>query len=207
MSLLRGPDGALFPEVGTYTIQVEVFCARGHRNLRVTARCVVRVVAEAGADLGPARAVLAEPQSHLLLELGGAHLKRGVEVVQRANTDSVLRPHWRFTEARWKTLARSPEFREAAEILADPQMVMHAGDVEEGFELLVKIRGGLGASDPWVVRAAEALLKRAQALPHLVMPEVVAGLVRIVGEKRDNPDQTRPIRPRPGTSGAALTSD
>lgn len=207
MSLLRGPAGALFPEVGTYTIEVEVFCARGHRNLRVTARCVVRVVAGGGVDLAPARAVLAEPQSHLLLELGGAHLKRGVDVVQRANRESILRPHWRFTEARWKTLSRSPEYREAAEILADPEMVMHAGDVEEGFELLTRIQRGLGASDPLVVRAARALLKRAQALPLFVLPEVEAGLVRMAGVRPDNPDKPRPIQPRPCEPGAALTSD
>lgn len=207
VSLLRGPDGALFPEVGDYAIEVGIFCSRGNRTLRVTARCVVRVVAEIGADLAPARAVLAEPQTHLLLELGGAHLKRGVEVVLGANSDSTLRPHWRFVEARWKTLARSPQFREAAEILADPQVVMHAGDVEEGFELLTRIQGGLGASDPLVARAAQALLVRARTLPHLVLPEVQLGLARLAGGKRDNPDRPRPIRLGPDESGAARTSD
>lgn len=207
MSLLRGPGGALFPETGTYTIEVEVYCARGHRNLRVTARCVVRVVAGVGVDLAAARAVLAEPQSHLLLELGGIHLRRGVGVVQRANIDSGLQPHWRFTEARWKTLSRSREFREAAEILADPRMVLHAGDVEEGFELLTRIQRELGASDPMVVRAAQALLKRARALAQLVMPEVAVGLSRIAGGKPENPDKPRTIRPRPGETGTALTAD
>ena len=86
-------------------------------------------------------------------------------------------------------------------------MVMHAGDVEEGFELLMRIRGGLGASDPLVVRAAQSLLKRAHALPLLVMPEVEAGLARMAGGTPENPDKPRPIRPRPDETGAALTAD
>lgn len=86
-------------------------------------------------------------------------------------------------------------------------MVMHAGDVEEGFELLTRIQRELGTSEPVVVRAAQALLKRARALPQLVLPEVEAGLSRIAGGRPENPDKPKPHWPRPGETGPAQMAD
>jgi hypothetical protein len=205
ISLLRGPRGSLFSQPGTYTIALEILCTQGNRPIRVTAHCTVHI--DPPLDSAAAAAVLAEPQTHLLLEIGGAHLQRGIEALQRGTLDPSLRPHWLFTEARWRALARVPNFRKSAEILAEPSMILHAGDIEEGLDLLRIIQPTLGASDPLVQQAARALIQRAKSLGPWLLPNVVPGLTRIaegIPVKGDKPSRDTPSHDHPNTHQTAV---
>lgn len=101
LTLLRGPDGALFPAAGPHRITVEVrWNVRGIDRVVEGSADVMVTAATDQAHAEAALKVLSSPDALLALALGGDHLKDGVEAIGAALANPVLRPHYAYIEAK-----------------------------------------------------------------------------------------------------------
>lgn len=101
LTLLRGPDGALFPAAGPHRVTVEVRWNVGGIDRVVEGSADVMVTAATDqAHAEAALKVLSSPDTLLTLALGGDHLKDGVEAIGAALANPVLRPHYAYIEAK-----------------------------------------------------------------------------------------------------------
>lgn len=127
MTLLRGGQGALFPAPGLHQIVVEVHWDVDGLEATVSGETSVLVTGTVDADhAAAARQILATPDTLLTLVLGGDHLTEGIEAIQAALDNPVLRPHFAYIEA--KRLAKGFGSRKAnpksAKKLIDKSTVM-----------------------------------------------------------------------------------
>jgi hypothetical protein len=101
MTLMRGSEGALFAVPGVHEVRVEVHWDAEEMIARVEGGTTVMVTGAADADhAAAAHAVLATPDAHLVLAIGGDHLIDGIAAIQTALACSVLRPHFAAVEAK-----------------------------------------------------------------------------------------------------------
>jgi hypothetical protein len=100
-TLLRGPQGALFPAPGAYRVAVRADWPDGDQMAGVRAECTVTVTGPTDAEhAAAARAVLDSPDALLTLVLGGDHLQDGLAAIRAAMANKTLRPHFAAVEAR-----------------------------------------------------------------------------------------------------------
>ncbi|HEY5870092.1 MAG TPA: hypothetical protein VI542_31750, partial [Candidatus Tectomicrobia bacterium] len=143
ITLLRGAQGALFPLPGAYRISVEAHW--DHGGVEATATGEANVMVTSVVDDAHAHAalkVLSTPDALLTLVFGGDHLKDGIEAIQTALKNPVLRPHFAHIEA--KRLAerfgrRRANLRAAAELI-DDSTVMSPAEIKKT-AMLVKAGG------------------------------------------------------------------
>jgi hypothetical protein len=127
LTLLRGYDGALFPAPGLHRIDVELrWDVDGMEAVVAGGTTVMVTGSRDAAHAAAAHEVLATPDAHLVLVLGGDHLSDGMRAVGAAVGNDVLRPHFAAVEA--KRLAqragrRAPDLAGAA-ALVDEETVM-----------------------------------------------------------------------------------
>jgi hypothetical protein len=146
MTLLRGPEGALFPLAGPYTIRVEVAWELEGLPVKLAGQGSVMVTPAVDAShAAAALRVLDEPDAMLLLALGGDHLESARAAVDVALEDDVLRPHFAYIEAKraaTRFFDRAPDLERAAEVL-DAGAVMSAAEVQRaaGFVAAAKEAG------------------------------------------------------------------
>lgn len=132
MTLMRGAEGALFPGSGLHQIAVELCWEVEDMVVRVAGGASVLVTAPVSDEhAAAAHRILATPDAHLVLAIGGDHLTDGIAAIESALDDPTLRPHFAAVEA--KRLARRfgprpPEF-EAATALIDDATVMSGAEV------------------------------------------------------------------------------
>lgn len=101
LTLLRGADGALFAGSGLHKITVEVAWETGDVTNQVSSSCHVMVTPPANeAHAKVATRLLTTPDVHLVLIMGGDHLKEGIDAIQLALKNPVLRPHYALIEAK-----------------------------------------------------------------------------------------------------------
>ncbi len=101
LTLLRGPDGALFPSAGMYRIEVDARWDIDEVPVWASGESMVMVTGAENADhASAAMAVLAEPDLLLTVAIGGDHLHDGLEALERAMDDPVLAPHYAVTKAK-----------------------------------------------------------------------------------------------------------
>lgn len=101
LTLMRGAQGALFPAAGLYTIAAEVRWDAGGVEAVVVGETTILVTgAKSDSHAAAAHKVLATPDAHLVLVLGGDHLADGVNAIQTAMSDEVLAPHFAVIEAK-----------------------------------------------------------------------------------------------------------
>jgi len=102
LTLLRGGEGALFPVSGVHNVSVEVTWSTPDSPIcAIRASTTVMVTPPLGAShAAAAHKLLTTPNTHLILVLGGDHFKDGIEAVQKALEDDVLRPHYAYVEAK-----------------------------------------------------------------------------------------------------------
>jgi hypothetical protein len=89
-----------------------------------------------------AHRVLATPDAHLVLVLGGDHLHKGIEAVETALSDPVRRPHFAVIEAKrlvQRAGKRRPQLSKAA-ALVDQHTVMSGPELGK-LAKLVKAAG------------------------------------------------------------------
>jgi len=101
LTLLRGPQGALFPLPGSYRVMVEVDYDLGGVVMGLTGETNIMVTgAQSKSHADAALKILTTPDSLLVLAIGGDHLTEGREAIQEGLDDEVLRPHYAVIEAR-----------------------------------------------------------------------------------------------------------
>ncbi|CAI4033393.1 hypothetical protein DNFV4_03829 [Nitrospira tepida] len=130
VTLLRGAQGALFPMPGAYRIIVEVHWDSGGIEAVVTGETDVMVTpAVDDAHAQAALKILSTPDTLLTLVLGGDHLVDGIEAIQTAIKNPMLRPHYAYIEA--KRVAerfgkRKANLKAAAELIDDATVMTPA---------------------------------------------------------------------------------
>ena len=148
MTLLRGPDGALFPLAGPYTIRVEAAWSVDGTPLAIAGDAVVMVTpAVDDAHAEAALRVLSTPDTLLVLALGGDHLSDANDAIGAALGNEVLRPHFAYVEAKRVAAPffdREPDLDRAAALL-DEQTVMSAAEVNRA-SVLVAAAGERGVA-------------------------------------------------------------
>jgi hypothetical protein len=139
LTLLRGADGALFPASGLYDIVVEVTWEIGEAEAVVqgSANLLVTGVQD-GAHAEAAYQLLATPDAHLVLALGGDHMGEGIRAIQAGIESDVLRPHYAVIEAkRLAKLGVKGEGRyDTAAKLVDASSVMSVSERDRLDEIL-----------------------------------------------------------------------
>jgi hypothetical protein len=101
LTLLRGPQGALFPAPGLYQIVVELRWKSGADVVKVAGEATLFVTgARTESHAAAAHRVLATPELHLVLAFGGDHLPAGIAALEAALADRVLRSHYIAIDAR-----------------------------------------------------------------------------------------------------------
>ena len=143
LTLLRGGQGALFPSAGIYQIQIDLTWEVNDYSVRASGKTTVMITPP--VDEGHAKAamkVLSTPDTLLTLAIGGDHLQDGVEAIQVALNNLVLRPHFAYIEA--KRLAqrfgkRKADLSAAAELI-DDTTVMNPAEIKKA-AILAKANG------------------------------------------------------------------
>lgn len=151
LTVVRGAEGALFPSSGIYRLQVNVIWDVNGYSLGVSDETAVMVtppVDEAHAKA--AMKVLSTPDTLLTLVLGGDHLKDGVEAIQGALNNPVLRPHFAYIEA--KRLAqrfgkRKADLSAAAQLI-DDVTVMSPAEIKKAAMLVKSNDADSAAKEP-----------------------------------------------------------
>lgn len=101
LTLLRGFQGALFPSPGIYQMQVDVTWEVNSYSIRASGETTVMVTPPVDEDHAKAAMqVLSTPDTLLTLAIGGDHLQDGIEAIQAALNNPVLRPHFAYIEAK-----------------------------------------------------------------------------------------------------------
>lgn len=139
LTLLRGADGALFAGSGLHKITVEVEWESGEQKNMVSSSCHIMItppVDEAHAKA--ATRLLGTPDVHLVLILGGDHLKAGIEAIQLALKNKVLRPHYAVVEAKRigrRFLKRNPDITSACKLI-DKAAILSASEARRMLEII-----------------------------------------------------------------------
>jgi hypothetical protein len=103
LTLLRGGDGSLFPNSGLHYINVELHWKPQSPGFAATIKgsCTVFITAPfTSSHAAAAHRILATPDAHLVLALGGDHLEEGISAIQTCLKDPTLGPHFAAIEAR-----------------------------------------------------------------------------------------------------------
>jgi predicted Zn-dependent protease len=139
LTLLRGPQGSLFPNAGFYDISIEIHWENGEIHGFSTANAQVWVsAAENEEHAKVAKKLLATPDLLLTLVFGGDHLPKGVAALKLALRTSVLRPHFAFAEARrlcQKRDKHATNLKQAAALIAE-KPVMSLGEKTKAKQFL-----------------------------------------------------------------------
>ncbi|MGI9499325.1 MAG: hypothetical protein ACR2P3_04770 [Geminicoccaceae bacterium] len=164
MTLLRGADGALFPAAGMYTIVVDVFWDVGGMEAVVRNETSLMISAAAEAKHAETAArVLATPDAHVVLVLGGDHLEEGIKAFEAALDDPILRPHFAYCEAKRKATKfkkRQADLDAAAELI-DGDTVMSPSELKDA-AAIAHAYGGKKAAGKKLIKC---LKKQSKALP------------------------------------------
>jgi hypothetical protein len=100
-TLLRGPQGALFPAAGAYRVEFEITWYENGTGKIAKGSCRLNVSKPRDAEHeSAARKILETPDALLMLVLAGDHLPEGMAAIQAGLSNSVLRPHYAAIEAR-----------------------------------------------------------------------------------------------------------
>jgi hypothetical protein len=140
ITLLRGAEGALFASTGLYNVSVEVKWDVEDAVASVVGSTTVLVTGPQNAShAAAAHKLLTCPDAHLVLVLGGDHLKDGISAIQAALEDDTLRPHYAVVEA--KRLAkrfneREPEIADAKKL--DESNIVVTKSEREKLDILLK---------------------------------------------------------------------
>ena len=131
VTLMRGAEGALFAAPGMHHVEVEVHWEVDGTTAIVRGASTVLVTGVVdAAHAAAAHRVLATPDAHLVLAIGGDHLVEGIAAIQAALESSVLRPHFAVIEAKRvgrRFAGRKPDVKGAVALI-DESTVM--SDVE-----------------------------------------------------------------------------
>jgi len=139
LTLLRGPDGALFPSSGIHRVIVTLNWDADGCPVSISGETVVMVTPPVTDDHAKAAfKILTTPDTLLTLAIGGDHLTDGVEAVKAAIANPVLSQHFTYIEA--KRLAqrfgkRKANLKAAADLITDAT-VMSPAEIRKAAKLV-----------------------------------------------------------------------
>lgn len=126
--LMRGGQGALVPTAGDYGISVNVSWERDFKSFRISGDAIVSVTTpESKEDTIAAQSILASPDAHLVLVIGGEYLSKGIAALQEALRNSTLRPHYAAIEAKRllkPESSRMANISKAAQLIREKHIIM-----------------------------------------------------------------------------------
>lgn len=164
LTLLRGGQGALFAASGVHRIVVEVEWEIAGLVASIAGETSVIVTSPVDEDHAKAALdVLSSPDSMLALVLHGDHMTDGLDAIQFALKNPVLRPHFAFIEARRlaeRFETRQPDFQAAAKLI-DDEAVMSPSEINRAAQLFAKAKGTKSAPGKEI---ADTLKAKAKAL-------------------------------------------
>jgi len=146
LTLLRGGEGALFPDPGVHEIHVDVTWELDGLPVRASGSAPVMVTPpESESHASTAMKTLCCPDLLLTLALGGDHMEEATAVLEAAMDDATLAPHYQVIQA--KRIARRFRKRKAdpgrALELIDDATVMSPSEVRR----IASLARDLGAED------------------------------------------------------------
>jgi hypothetical protein len=85
-----------------------------------------------------AKAIFDNPDTHLVLVLGGDHLTGAVEVVQQALNNKILRPHYAYIEAKrvGKNFGKRRAQKDKAKALLQKGAVLNTKEKQKAADLV-----------------------------------------------------------------------
>ena len=139
LTLLRGPQGALFPSPGTYEVAVDVNWEIHGYPVKVTGKTNLMVTPAVGEEhAAAALKILSTPDALLTLAIGGDHLEEGIAAIKAGLNNRVLGPHYAIIEAKRigrRFGKRRPKILEACALL-DDNVVLSSAEVRSALELI-----------------------------------------------------------------------
>lgn len=101
MTLLRGPQGALFAAPGLHTIEVDVTWDLDGSDVMVQGWTTVMITSVTSPEHAEAAHIaLDEPDLLLTLAIGGDHLRAGIDALDAAMDSDTLAPHYSVIKAK-----------------------------------------------------------------------------------------------------------
>jgi hypothetical protein len=158
ITLLRGGQGALFPLAGVYKIIVEASWERNGLKQRSIGATNVMVTPPVDDDHAKAAyKIISNPDSLLVLVMGGDHLTEGIEAIKAGLENPVLKPHYAVIEAKRisKKFGKRPSNLKAASKMITKETVMSQPEIKS-FEKIVK-REEKNTSDEIIKKINEVL--------------------------------------------------
>jgi len=143
LTLLRGPDGALFQTPGIHQVIVTITWDVDGNLVQLSGDTSVMVTPPVDEDHAKTTyKVLTTPDTLVTLVVGGDHLTDGIKAIQVAIKNPVLRPHFAYIEG--KRLAqrfgkRKADLKAAAVLITD-ETVMSPAEIKKSVKL-VKAEG------------------------------------------------------------------
>ena len=129
-TLLRGSQGFLFPLPGLYKIILIISWELEGFKQRVSSFVNVMVTPPVNEQHAKdAYKIMSNPDSLLVLVIGGDHLKEGMEAIKTGLKNPTLRPHYSYTEAKRisrKFGKRKPDLKTAASLIDNKTIMSNA---------------------------------------------------------------------------------
>lgn len=123
LTLLRGAQGALFPNAGSYDISVDIHWHDKDTEGFVTATTQVNIQAPQTIEAAKVvQKLLITPDLLLTLVFGGDYARSGISALKHALAQPTLRAHFAFLEARrltQKKKNRVANLKKAAQLMAE----------------------------------------------------------------------------------------
>ena len=156
-TLMRGAEGALFGAPGVYQVQVELrWDTEAAIVAKVSGSASVMVTATADPEhAAAAHRVLATPDAHLVLAIGGDHLTEGIDAIHSALDSPVLRPHFAAIEAKrvGRRFGKRKADVKSAEALVDADTVLSGAEIGKLAEIVTGAGGAAGKDLARVLKA------------------------------------------------------
>jgi hypothetical protein len=166
ITLLRGGQGALFPLAGVYKIVVEASWEINGLKQRSIGATNVMVTPPVDEDHAKAAyKIISNPDSLLVLVMGGDHLTEGIEAIKAGLENPILKPHYALIEAKRiskKFGKREPNLKAASKMITK-ETVMSQSEIKS-LEKIVKGEEK-NTSDEVVKKINEVLNSRLENQP------------------------------------------
>ncbi|HSF49985.1 MAG TPA: hypothetical protein VLA74_04415 [Nitrososphaeraceae archaeon] len=163
ITLLRGVQGALFPLAGVYKIVVEAsWEINGLKQRSIGATNVMVTPPVDDEHAKAAYKIMSNPDSLLVLVIGGDHLKEGIDAIQSGLENPILRPHYEVIEAKRlskKFGKRQPDIKLASKIITK-KTIMSSTEAESLSKTIKDVKND--ASSDIIKKINEVLKSRVE---------------------------------------------
>jgi hypothetical protein len=160
-TIIRGPQGALFPNAGLYRVVVEVQWDEGSVSRGLTGAADMLVVGASTANQAEAAYEILSTPDTLLTIAASTSDDRGVKAIDRAIKDPTLGPHYAWLDAKRRCRTNNvAESFDALQRLSRANPVMSSAERLRAVEMLDRVAA---RSEPRVAAKPAATARGAKA--------------------------------------------